>query len=174
MNKHIILTGIPGVGKTTLIKRLIEGKTGIRGFFTEEIRDRGKRVGFKIVTLSGKEGILAHVGISSPYKVAKYGVDLAGFESLGVKELEEGIAQRSPLIVIDEIGKMELLSERFIRVLERVLEESKLLATMGKIDHPLVRAIRMRKDVDIIEVTPQNRDGLVHQLKIFQSSSPSE
>ncbi|MCS7233306.1 MAG: NTPase [Synergistetes bacterium] len=172
--KHIILTGLPGIGKTTLIKKLIEGKEGIRGFFTEEIREGGVRKGFKLLTLSGKEAILAHESFSSSYRVGKYGVDLRAFEDIGVGEIEEGIKEGSPLIVIDEIGKMELYSEKFIKVLFRALDSSKVLATMGRINHPVIAAIRKRSDVRIIEVTLTNRNELPHQLKSFHSSSPSE
>ncbi len=174
MKRHIILTGLPGVGKTTLVKRLIEGMTGIRGFLTEEIRDKGVRVGFKLLTLSGREVILAYFGFPSPYKVGKYGVNLAGFEEVGIRELEEGIDQKSPLLVVDEIGKMELFSKKFVSVLEKALDESRLIATMGNIKHPVVNAIRKRSDVEIVEVTLQNRDFLFYQLRSFQSSSPSE
>lgn len=174
MIKHLILTGLPGIGKTTLVKKLIEGKKNVRGFVTEEIRERGKRIGFKLSTLSGEELILAHESFSSPYRVGRYGVDLKAFEDVGVREIEEGIEEGSPLIVIDEIGKMELYSKRFIEALFRALDQSKVLATMGKINHPVVISIQRREDIKIVEVTLYNRDELFYQLKSFHSSSPSE
>ncbi len=173
MKKHIILTGPPGIGKTTLLKKLIRGVRDVYGFFTEEIREGRRRRGFKLITLSGKECVLAHEALSSPYKVGKYGVNLVEFERIGVSEIKEGISKGAPLIVIDEIGKMELFSEEFKSVLLQALDFSKVIATMGKINHPVVRKIRARRDVKIIEVNRDNRDALAHQLRILQSSSPS-
>lgn len=171
---HLIITGIPGIGKTTLIKRLIEDIKEARGFFTEEIREKGRRKGFKLVTLKGEEAILAYENLPSRYRVGRYGVDLEALDQVGVKEIEEGIREGSPLIVIDEIGKMELYSQRFIKVLFEALDRSRVIATMGKIRHPVLNAIRERSDVKIVEVTLENRDSLLHQLRSFQSSSPSE
>ncbi len=171
--KHIILTGPPGIGKTTLLKKVVKGVQDAYGFFTEEIREGGRRRGFKLITLSGKECVLAHESFSSPYKVGRYGVNLLEFERIGVNEIKEGISKGAPLIVIDEIGKMELLSEEFKDVLLKALDFSKVVATMGKINHPIVRKIRAREDVEIIEVNRDNRGALAHQLRILQSSSPS-
>jgi nucleoside-triphosphatase len=108
MVKNIFITGLPGCGKTTLIKEILkELKIPAKGFFTEEIRKEGERIGFKIVTLSKKEGILAEKGFKSLYRVSKYGVILKDLEEIGVREIEEGL-KGDFLIVVDEIGKMEL------------------------------------------------------------------
>lgn len=92
MKKNILLTGLPGIGKTTLIKEIISeiSKEKICGFYTQEIRnDEGKRVGFVIKGLEGKEGILAYVEAKSHYKVGKYKVLLKDLEQIGVKEIEK-------------------------------------------------------------------------------------
>ncbi|MCD6363433.1 MAG: NTPase [Synergistetes bacterium] len=174
MRKHLILTGPPGVGKTTLLKKLMEGVSDARGFFTEEIREGGRRRGFKLITLSGRECVLAHESLSSPYRVGKYGVNLSDFEKIGVGEIEKGLSEGASIIVIDEIGKMELFSRRFEKALLKALDSLRVVATMGRINHPVVKRIRARKDVEIIEVRLDNRSILAHQLRIFQSSSPSE
>src|SRR4030065_370938 len=108
-----LLTGSPGTGKTTAIRQAI-ARTNARagGFYTEEIRSGGSREGFKIVTLDGQEGILAHVGITGPRRVSKYGVDTTSLEKIGVNAIHRAIKE-DDVIVIDEIGKMELFSPYF-------------------------------------------------------------
>jgi nucleoside-triphosphatase len=121
MVKNLLITGMPGCGKTSLIKEILrEFSIPAYGFFTEEIREGEKRVGFKIVTLSGKIGILAKKGIDSNLRVSQYGVILKDLEEIGVKEIEKGLNGKN-LIVIDEIGTMELFSERFKEVVSRAL-----------------------------------------------------
>ena len=82
--KNILLTGRPGCGKTTLIKRVVEELAlPAGGFYTEEIRQRGERVGFKIITLSGEEAVFADVDFRTPQRLGKYGLDLAALETVG-------------------------------------------------------------------------------------------
>jgi len=110
----ILLTGGPGIGKTTIIKKWIsEIYKEAGGFYTEEIREKGKRIGFKIKTINGKEGILSKIG-SGKHNVGKYTVNIDIFEEIGVKALEDALKNKEvKYIVIDEIGKMELFSEKF-------------------------------------------------------------
>ena len=113
--KHILITGSPGIGKTTLIKRLFEEAAVLHpvGFYTEEIREGGIRRGFKLVGHDGREGILSHVDISSRYKVGKYRVDVTGFDRfLDTLKISES---NSGLVIIDEIGKMECFSRKFLQ-----------------------------------------------------------
>jgi len=113
MKQAYLLTGRPGTGKTSLIKQVaaqMKGKAG--GFYTEEIRTRGIREGFRLITLDGEETILAHVSFHSPYRVSKYGVDSKTLEQVGVPALRRA-AQQCDLVIIDEIGKMELFSTAF-------------------------------------------------------------
>ncbi|MEW6189794.1 MAG: NTPase [Actinomycetota bacterium] len=162
---NILITGSPGVGKTTLIKRVLEElRCDAGGFYTEEIREGGIRKGFKIITLDGEEGILAHVGIKSPFRVSKYGVDVNEFERVGVLALEDAI-RGGKVIVIDEIGKMELFSQRFKEAVKAALgAPSLVLATMGKISSTLVREIKEREDVRLLEVTFKNRASMVAEI----------
>ncbi|PYL56298.1 MAG: AAA family ATPase, partial [Verrucomicrobia bacterium] len=106
MTKKILLTGRPGCGKTTLIKRVVdELALPAGGFYTEEIRRRGERVGFKIITLSGEEAVFADVDFKTPQRLGKYGLDLAALETVGVEALRTAVRGRQ-LVVIDEIGPM--------------------------------------------------------------------
>jgi nucleoside-triphosphatase len=113
MTKKVLLTGRPGCGKTTLIKHLAK-KLALTagGFYTEEIRERRERVGFKIITLEGKDSLLAHIGFKTPERVGKYGLDLSGLEAVGVEAIRTAVRARR-LIVIDEIGPMEIRSAAF-------------------------------------------------------------
>ena len=87
-SKNVLLTGPPGCGKTTVIRRVIDGPADCRlaGFYTEEIRQQGGRVGFRAVGLSGASTVLAHVDFHGPARVGKYGLDLAGFEDIVRRE----------------------------------------------------------------------------------------
>ncbi|NSW76436.1 MAG: hypothetical protein HPY68_06625 [Candidatus Atribacteria bacterium] len=115
--QRIVILGKPGVGKTTLVKTVIESFPGcFRGFYTEEIREGRERVGFRIKTLSGKEGILAKRDQPSPFRIGRYGVLLQDLETMGIPEIEDAIRGKSPLL-LDEVGKMEFCSFRFRQAL---------------------------------------------------------
>src|ERR671925_1853983 len=106
---RLFVTGSPGVGKTTLIRAIVDRLEDVTcsGFYTEEKRQRGQRVGFKFVTLNGQEGNLASVGRKEP-TIGRYSVHLDEFEKAVLPELDPGTSP-AELFVIDEIGKMELL-----------------------------------------------------------------
>jgi nucleoside-triphosphatase len=163
--KNILLTGLPGTGKTTLIKKLSEELSGMApvGFYTEEIREGAVRKGFALISLDGKRGVLSHIEIKSPYRVGQYGVDIKGFENF-----LEGIAFLAPetgLIIIDEIGKMECLSPEFRRMIKEILSSEKLLiATVALKGGGLIEEIKRRDDVKLFEITQKNRDSLISEI----------
>ncbi|TEU11665.1 MAG: NTPase [Anaerolineales bacterium] len=163
MGKTILLTGRPRVGKTTIVKEVVKrlpGRAG--GFYTEEIKERGQRQGFRIVTLDGQEGLLAHVNVSSRYRVSKYGVDLVSLEKVGVTAIQHAIVV-SDYVVIDEIGKMELFSAAFKEAVLAAVESDKLvLGTIMLRSHPWADAIKSHPQVNLIKVTVANRDTAVH------------
>lgn len=116
MKKTILLQGYPGVGKTTAIKKIIAGIKLAGGFCTEETREGSTRKGFAITTLEGKQRILAYEGNACAYRVGKYGVDIEVLESAVVESIRDSLENMSKrLIVIDAIGKMELLSSRIMK-----------------------------------------------------------
>ena len=162
MGRTILLTGRPGVGKTTAIKKIVEqlgGRAG--GFYTSEIRRGGRREGFKIVTLDGREGVLSHVSIKRPPRVSKYGVNLADLEGIGVKALLQAIAE-ADCVVIDEIGKMELFSDKFRQaVMEAIRSEKVVLGTVLATRHPWVDGLKALPQVTVLEVTQENRERMV-------------
>lgn len=161
---NILLTGVSGVGKTTLIKKLINSISFPKnGFYTEEIREEKQRTGFSLITLDGEKSILASVKIKSSYRVSKYGVDVDNFEKIGVGALKKAILAKK-LIIIDEIGKMELFSKKFRDVVIKALNTGKVIATIKKGDDEYINKIKNRKDVKLLEVNFENRDTLVSEI----------
>ena len=165
MKQKILLTGRPGCGKTTLIKRVVNDLAlPAGGFYTEEIRAHGERLGFKIITLDGQEALLAHVDFKTPERVGKYGLDLSALETVGVEALREAVHARQ-LVVIDEIGPMELRSPIFRDVVNQALDSgAPILATISARSLPFTGAIKERLDVTVIEVRPGNREQLAYEL----------
>lgn len=160
-----LLTGRPGTGKTTLIKQaIVRTKTNAGGFYTEEIRDSGIRKGFKIVTLDGQNAILAHVDFPARYRVSKYGVDISSLDNVGVSAIHRAI-QECDLIVIDEIGKMELFSPQFKdAVLMAIDSGKKVLGTIMLSPHPFADEIKRHPIVRVVEVTLVNHQQVLNEI----------
>ena len=162
---RLLLTGNPGVGKTTLVRAIVERLEEVTcaGFYTEEKRQRGQRIGFRVITLDGQEGSLASLGRENP-TVGKYSIHVQEFEKLVLPELDTATAA-ADLYVIDEIGKMELLSRPFRnRIIELLAQPTNLLATIAKRGKGFIEQIKNRSDVEMIEVTRNNRDELPEEL----------
>jgi nucleoside-triphosphatase len=162
----LLLTGPPGVGKTTVIHTVLSGiKIKAGGVYTHEMREGGRRVGFALKTLDGEQGVLAHIDYQGRHRVGRYGVDLALFEGMALPALERALRAKE-LVVIDEIGKMELFSRRFQEMVLRVLDQDErhLLGVIHQGRGPFVESIRRRGDVEIITVSHANRDGLPARL----------
>jgi nucleoside-triphosphatase len=163
---HLLITGLPGVGKTTLIRELADRLREYHpaGFYTEEIRNRqGTREGFRLVTLCGRKLVLSHIKQPRPYRVSRYGVDVAGFDRL----LEELDLKGSPtsLIIIDEIGKMECFSRTFIEIITLLLDGPKtVVATIALKGEGFIREVKQRPDCRSVTVTRDNRDRLPGEL----------
>jgi nucleoside-triphosphatase len=158
---HLLLTGIPGIGKTTIIRYAVEGLRDLKptGFYTEEIRMHGTRQGFRIVTLDGRAHVLAHEEHRGPHRVGRYGVDVDGFERI----LSELNLLHSPalLVIIDEIGKMECLSMKFVRELKMLLDSQKVvLGTVALRGGTFTDEIKRRPDCLVMTVTRENRAEL--------------
>jgi nucleoside-triphosphatase len=160
-----LLTGRPGVGKTTCLRRTLERLTvPAGGFFTEEVREEGERVGFTLVTLDGQRVILAHRRRRGGPRVGKYGVDVEALDRVGVPAIQDAVRRRA-LVVIDEIGKMELASRPFRRAVEEALvTEVAVLGTILRAPHPWADGIKRRAGVAVLEVTPANREELPARL----------
>jgi nucleoside-triphosphatase len=164
--KNWLLTGRPGVGKTTLIRSILRS-LNIRagGFLTEEIREAGRRVGFRLRDLQGGEGLLAHVSFSGPHRVGKYGVRIETMEEIGIPALKKGIYDRA-LLVIDEIGRMELFSPTFQQAISDALDSAQpVLGVLQERASPFAERIKERKDTKIVLVTVENRAELLEEIR---------
>ncbi len=168
---NILLTGLPGCGKTSLFRRLVNELRHLEpvGFYTREIREGGVRKGFTLNGLDGTSGLLAHVNLPGEFRVGHYGVDVAGFENFIKRIAFSDPATR--LVMIDEIGKMECFSKQFITLISE-LPESKCLfiATIAMKGGGLIAEIKKREDVQLFEVTRKNQDNIIRQVLKLVSS----
>lgn len=162
----ILLTGPPGCGKTTTLIRITAnldpGK--VAGFYTQEIRQNNTRKGFRWKRLDGPDGILAHIDIKGPPRVGKYGVDVAGFEKsvLPVLDTEHDYTE---LFVIDEIGKMECLSGKFVAAIRRLFASDRaVLATVAKKGTGLISEVKNHPGVKLFNLTHQEQDKTVAEI----------
>jgi nucleoside-triphosphatase len=165
MKQVCLLTGRPGTGKTSLIRQAVAGMKGkAGGFYTEEMRSGGIRRGFRLVTLDGQEIVLAHVDIHSRYRVSKYGVDVEALDRVGVPAIRKAAEERD-LVVIDEIGKMELFSPGFREVVLQVIDSGKMvLGTIMLNPNPWADAIKRRPQVNLLTVSRDNRREVLGEL----------
>jgi nucleoside-triphosphatase len=165
--KNILFIGPPGCGKSTLIEKILKNIQGpCIGFFTREIREGSRRVGFSINTLDGKQDVLAHLNIKSPFSVGKYGVNLEAVDQIAVPSMTPKVDDA--LVVIAEIGKMECLSALFQEKVIGILEATNpVLGSVSLKGGPFIQGIKERDDVRLIHVTEKNRDSLAESFHMY-------
>jgi nucleoside-triphosphatase len=157
--KNIFLTGAPSSGKTTVIKKVIVSLDHpAQGFYTEEERIAGKRIGFLMKTLDGSTGSLAHQDIISDFHIRRYGVSIENIETIAVPSITP---VKKNIIILDEIGKMECFSEIFKQAAQNALDSPNIVIgtiTFGGDD--FILRVKRREDIEITEVTQENRNSL--------------
>lgn len=160
----LLLTGRPGVGKTTVLRAAARKLTPLHpvGFYTEEIRADRERLGFRLVTFGGEHATIAHIRLPPP-RVSKYGVDVATIDRFSVA-LGHSRAHAA-VYLIDEIGKMECLSHAFVDAVRQLLEDRRpLVATVAQRGGGFIDEVKHRRDVELWEVTPTTRDTLPDRI----------
>jgi len=166
----LLLTGSPGIGKTTVLIKTVEllKAQGIKvgGMVSSEVREANERIGFKIIDLdNGKHGWLANVNQKNSPRVGKYCVNLENLDRIGGKAILQAI-ETSQVIAIDEIGTMELYSQRFKQAVQQALDGPKpVLAVLhAKAKDPLITMTKQREHSELFNVTSANRDQLPLKL----------
>jgi nucleoside-triphosphatase len=164
---RLLLEGRPGIGKTTVARRLLtllrEADVPVGGFTTGELRTSRRREGFVVEAASGAREVLAHVGLPGPPRVGRYGVDLAAFERVALPAL--GDPGLGGVVVVDELGKMELASSAFCAaVVELLGRDVAVVATVQLARHRFTDALKRRPDIEVIRVTEATRDALAERL----------
>jgi len=160
---NYLITGLPGVGKTTILKEL-GALLGDRasGFLTIEVKEGKKRIGFDIQTFDGHSGIFARESLPSRFHIGRYGVDLDSFERIAIPALKPIL---NKILIIDEIGKMELRSNRFRDALLHALDsDSPLVAAIMQSENSFANSIKARSDCKLIEATLKNREYLPERI----------
>ncbi len=167
----LILTGSPGVGKTTVLAKTVSGlkerNVLIGGMFTREVREGTKRVGFEIIDIiSLKHGWLAHVNQQGGPQLGKYHVNLRNLESIGALAINVA-AQKCDIIAVDEIGPMELFSIKFREAAQKALDGKKLVIAVvhWKAQDKLVLEAKNRADAETLTVTVENRE-MLHEVLV--------
>ena len=160
-NPHVLLlTGVPGIGKTTVIQRLATMLRGaqLRGFYTEEIRERGDRRGFRLVGFGGMTRIIAHIDFATTHRVGKYGVDVAAVDQAASMLTPD---RGASIYLVDEIGKMECLSQRFVAAVRTLIAgRAPVVATIARRGTDFIAEVKRSENCVLWEVTRANRDEL--------------
>jgi nucleoside-triphosphatase len=161
----LLLTGAPGCGKTTIMKKVAAAlsKKRVRGFLTGEIRRSGQRVGFELATFGGEKAVLAHVDVGSRHRVGRYGVDVAALDEIVEDALT--LDDATDVYLVDEIGKMECASTRFRASLNALLDSDRpLVATVALRGTGFITEVKNRADVEVWKATKENRDQMPERI----------
>ena len=166
MTKNLFIAGTPGVGKTTLLREVtLPKRQRIGGFYTEHMLSGRQRKGFVMRTFDGQERVLAAKGMKSPHQLGKYGVDINALENVGIPALKLGLMTKD-LVVIDEIGSMEMMSERFRQTLLECLTSTKpVLATIRAASQPFSDQVKKFSDTQTIVLTKANYNQVKLQVR---------
>jgi nucleoside-triphosphatase len=164
---RVLVEGRPGAGKTTALSHLSQllrdAGMPLCGFLTKELRQGRSRVGFEIESFDGERGVLAHVKLAGRPRVGRYGVDLQAFERVALVGVDR--PREECVVLIDELGKMELASKRFREAVIALFDQPvPIVASVQMSRHPITDALKRRPDVETLRLTASNRDRLPGEL----------
>jgi nucleoside-triphosphatase len=169
----LLITGIPGIGKTTIVKKAFTSLSGLNigGFYTEEIRINNVRQGFELVTFQGKRLVMAHIDSDSAYRVGKYGVDVDAIDTAVAMTMSED--RNTELFIIDEIGKMECFSDLFVKRMSSLLDSGKpVVATIALKGGGFISEVKNRAGVKLWEATKKNRNDMPDKIASWVRENP--
>jgi len=168
---HVLLiTGLPGIGKTTVIRHVADGLTAkvLRGFYTEEIRLHGERCGFRLVSFDGAPRVIAHVDFPKSCRVGKYGVDVGALDDAAPLLQPD---PKADVYLVDEIGKMECFSDCLVEAMRTLLSYgTPVVATVGARGDGFIAEVKRRPECELWEVTRANRDDLPARIAAWVSA----
>ncbi len=167
--KVILLTGLPGVGKTTIINRLCTHYTtkgrDVQGITTGEFREMGQRVGFKIRDLAtGEEGWLARKDPAGGPRIGSYRVVSEDLERIGVGALERASKAPTDIVVVDEIGPMEMTSTSFRNAVSKIFDGQHATVATVKFGSRYPEVEKIMERSTLLEITKNNREGIYRRL----------
>lgn len=165
MDKIILLSGEPRVGKTTALKKIIQtiGSEKCVGFFTEEVKVDNNRIGFDCVSLNGERRRIADINYSTDVRIGRYGIDVKGFDDFLKKIFNE--KYKNKILIIDEIGPIQFLSTSFKNKIIDIMSSSNfIVGTIYYKAHTEIDEIKKLHNINIYSLTIENRDSIVNEI----------
>jgi nucleoside-triphosphatase len=166
----LLITGSPGVGKTTLLLKVAEALKakgyGVGGMISRDVRTSGSRIGFEVTDLNGRnKGWLASVHQREGPQVGKYRVNVDDLNAVGVKAILEA-CERLDVVIVDEIGPMEFFSEKFREAVKKAVESKKLVVSTihWKMSGELIDSTKKRADAEKHALTNENRNHVFEEI----------
>lgn len=173
----ILLTGKPGVGKSSILKKVAADlKMQKYGIVAKEIKNgQGRRIGFEAISIDGKNRVFAHKSsFKTEFAVGEYYVDVEAINGFVVPELKKGLGKDNSVVFIDEIGRMQSFSAEFLKIIRDLFASgSNLLAAIVLEDEPWSLKFKKHPGVILIEVNTENREYLEEILEDAFSNTES-